>query len=231
MPAFQRLCLPGIGQLAATYAAGPVWHGSTTKPVQFAPMAKKAAIRLYNRVAAWDRRTRRKGCQGGVIGKAGVAVIRAMLFDFINYRTGQLDPSYEGLALKTGYSRATIATALRKLRAAGVLAWVRRCVGEMRDGRYVLAQERNAYAVLPESHWRGYTAPQEAPTAPDAGTWGEHPPLPTAIAQAIEDRRMGLSAASAIAALESDPADSLAAALARLGKAVGLRQSSAQQGV
>jgi hypothetical protein len=43
-----------------------------------------------------------------------------------------------------------------------VVAWVRRCAESWRDGRFVLAQETNAYAVLPEGQWRGYRPPLEA---------------------------------------------------------------------
>ena len=85
----------------------------------------------------------------------------------------------------------TVATALKRLRELGILNWVRRCAENWRDGRFVLEQETNAYAVLPESQWRGYRPPPEPPAAPWPGTWGEPAPMPSALAQA---------------ALESDPA-------------------------
>ena len=50
----------------------------------------------------------------------------------------------------------TVATALRRLRELRILNWVRRCAESWRDGRFMLEQETNAYAVLPESQWRGY---------------------------------------------------------------------------
>ena len=78
----------------------------------------------------------------------------------------------------------------------------------------VLTQETNAYAVLPESHWRGYRPPQEPP-APLPGTWGDPPPLPSALAQAALEGDL----AGKVHVLASDPKDGLAAALARLGRA------------
>ena len=52
------------------------------------------------------------------------------------------------------------------------------------DGRFVLEQETNAYAVLPESQWRGYRPPLEPPV-PAAGTFlGDPAPLLSAAAQA-----------------------------------------------
>ena len=41
----------------------------------------------------------------------------------------------------------SVATALKRLRELGILNWVRRCAETWRDGRFVLEQETNAYAV------------------------------------------------------------------------------------
>jgi hypothetical protein len=65
----------------------------------------------------------------------------------------------------------------------------------------------------------GYSAPPPAPP-PDPGTWGDHPPMGRAIDVAIMVAREGGDVAPRIAALESEPGDGLAAALARLGRAV-----------
>ena len=43
--------------LPQTYAAWPVWSDSTTAPVHFAPLAKKAAVRLWHRARDFDRST------------------------------------------------------------------------------------------------------------------------------------------------------------------------------
>ena len=40
---------------------------------------------------------------------------------------------------------------LQRLRALGILNWVRRCAESWRDRRFVLEQQTNAYAVLPDS--------------------------------------------------------------------------------
>ena len=49
-----------------------------------------------------------------------------------------------------------------------------------------MEQETNAYAVLPDSQWRGYRPPLEAP-APAPGTWGEPSPMPSVLAQAAAE--------------------------------------------
>jgi hypothetical protein len=212
--------LPGLTALARTYAPWPVWSDSTTKPVRFAPLAKKAAVRLWHRARDFDRGTHQHGHHGGALGHAGLAVLHALIFDFLNHRTGRLDPSYAGIAAKAGVCVRTVATALQRLRELGILNWVRRCAERWADGRFVLEQETNAYAVLPESQWRGYRPPQEPP-GPAPGTWGDPPPMLSAVAQAALEGDL----AGKVQALASDPKDGLAAALARLGRAFMARDS------
>ena len=130
-------------------------------------------------------------------------MLHALIFDFLNHRTGRLDPSYAAIAAKAGVCVRTVATALQRLRELGILNWVRRCAESWRDGRFVLEQESNAYAVLPESQWRGYRPPQEPP-GPAPGTWGDPPPMPSALAQAALE---GDLAGKVHVLLASDPKD------------------------
>jgi hypothetical protein len=214
--------LPGFIALARTYAPWPVWSGSVAKPVRFAPMGKKAAVRLWHRARDFDRGTHEPGHHGGAVGHTGLAVLHALIFDFLNHRTGRLDPSYAAIAAKAGVCVRTVASALQRLKALGILNWVRRCAERRAaDGRFVLEQETNAYAVLPESQWRGgYRAPLEPPGSA-SGTWGEPAPMLSAIAQATLENDL----AGKVQALASDPKDGLAAALARLGRAFMARDS------
>jgi hypothetical protein len=89
--------LPGFSA-PQNYAPWPVWAGSTTKPVRFAAMAKKAAVRLWHRARDFDRGTHQPGHHGGAVGHTGLAVLHALIFDFLNHRTGRLDPSYAAIA-------------------------------------------------------------------------------------------------------------------------------------
>ena len=78
-------------------------------------------------------------------------VLHSLVFDFLNYRTGRLDPSYTAITRpRLESALRTVATALKRLRELGILNWVRRCAENWRDGRFVLEQKTNAYAVLPE---------------------------------------------------------------------------------
>jgi len=213
--------LPGV-TASTTYAAWPVWSDSTTQTVRFQPMPKKAAVRLWHRARDFDRQTRGsrgKRTHGGELGHSALQVLHALIFDFLNFRTGRLDPSYAAIARQANVCERAVATALVRLKALGILNWVRRCAETWRDGRYVLEQQTNAYAVLPCSQWRGYREPPEAPR-PAPGTWGDHPRMPSVLDQAVLERTISGSERSVIAILQTAPPNSLEAALARLGRAV-----------
>jgi hypothetical protein len=214
-------CLPALPGFTPpkTYAAWPVWSGSTTKEILYQPLPRKAATRLFHRARDFDRRTRRKDHHGGSLGHAALQVLHSLLFDFLNYRNGQLDPSHAAIARKANVCERTVRNALNRLRDLGILNWVRRCVEKMVDGRFTLEQETNAYAILPPSQWRGYKEPADPP-APAPGTWGDHPPLPSLIAQAAEERRVGGDMRAMLRVLDSDAGDELAAAFAGLGRAM-----------
>jgi hypothetical protein len=209
--------IPGMGRDSQkSYAAWPVWSGSTTKTIRYQPLPRKAATKLFHRARDFDRKTRRKDHHGGAVGHAALQVLHALIFDFLNYRSGQLDPSHAQIACKANVCERTVRNALNRLRDLGILNWVRRCAEKWLDGRFTLEQETNAYAVLPPSQWRGYKEPPEPPP-PMPGTWGDHPPLPSVVAQAAEERKAGGGMRDMLRILDADPTDALALALARLG--------------
>ena len=217
--AFASPALPGLPDGPKTHAAWPVWSGSTTREIRFRPVPKKAAVRLWHRARDFDRRTRRPGRHGGAVGHAALQVLHALIFDFLNYRSGRLDPSHAAIARKANVCERTVRTALARLKSLGILDWVRRCAESWRDGRFVLEQETNAYAVLPCAQWRGYREPPEPP-APWPDAWGATPPLPSPLVQAAAEVRAGGTLRSVVGILAADPSDALALALARLGRAM-----------
>jgi hypothetical protein len=196
-----------------------VWSNSTTKEIRFQPMAKKVATKLWHRARDFDRRTKCKDHHGGAVGHAALQVLHTLIFDFLNYMSGRLDPSHAAIARKANVCERTVRNALNRLRDLGILNWVRRCAKNWCDGKLVLEQETNAYAVLPSSQWRGYTPPPDAP-APVSGTWGDHPPLPSVLAQATAERKAGGDMRTVIGILDSDPTDELATAFASFGRAM-----------
>ena len=109
---------------------------------------RNARARLLFQAEALDRRTRRPGQHGGVLKRTGLAVLKALLLQFANVVTGRCDPGYATLARVAGVARSTVAVALARLEAAGLLERVRRQVGTVRH--------TNAY-VFPKSEFRPET--------------------------------------------------------------------------
>jgi hypothetical protein len=210
--------LPGFPNLQPR-APWPVWRGSVAGPVRFAPVSRKQAARLWHAARRWDRETRHPGRHGGIIGRTALAALYALLFDFLNHQTGRLDPSLDAIAHKAGYCRRAVVDALARLRDLGLIAWRRRCE-ETRDaeGRFRLRQKTNAYGLLPPSQWIGYR--DNDPPPPDPATLGAPERVPDPIEAAVAEITGGQRKA-AMAALEADPGDRLAVALAKLGRAVG----------
>jgi hypothetical protein len=208
-------CLPSLPGFAGpkTYAPSPVWRGSVAEPVKFQPMPAKVAGKLYSDARRLERQTRQPGRQDGVLGRNGLAVLHALLFDCLDHATGVLEPSQATIAKWANISPRSVARGLAALKAAGVINWLRRCDRVFEGGRMLLKQITNAYAVLPVSQWFGFWRKPAAPP-PARGTWGDPTPFPTAIEAASIEGREGGSPRAQLRALEGDPADTVAAALA-----------------
>ena len=121
--------LPGLGlpQSATagsqqTYAPWPVWRDST-KVVNFMPLPKKKAAKIWHKARSFERRTRQPGKQDGALGRDGLLVLHALAIATI--------------ARKANMSVSSVKRGLANLKAAGVLHWVRRAA-ETRDeqGRF-----------------------------------------------------------------------------------------------
>src|SRR5918911_4841622 len=98
MPLSFQGSLPGLlAWTEQTYAPHPVWSGSTAKTVRFMPVPKKVAIRQWRHARAFDRQTTQPGRHGGAIGHTGLQVLHSLIFDFLNFTTGRLDPSYAAI--------------------------------------------------------------------------------------------------------------------------------------
>jgi hypothetical protein len=209
--------LPGFDS-PKSYATWPVWSGSTTAEIKWPKVIKEAVIEWYHKARRWNAAKEIAGRYGGTLGNSALRVLECLVFDFQNWRTGRLDPSYVHIAAKTGLGRSTVAAALARLKQYGLIHWQQRSNHHWHDGRFELKQITNAYALLPPSQWRGLDLPPDEPPPPDPGTWGDHPPLPSVIEQAITEKNEGGSFAAQLARLEDDPNDETAAALARIGR-------------
>jgi hypothetical protein len=214
-----RDTFPGMLPHARTCAPWPVWKDSTTKPVRSQPMTRREAHQLYRDAEEFERQTRKPGHQDGALGRNGLKVLYALLFHFLNYRSGALYPSRKKIAREAIISERSVDRGLVSLKKAGILNWLRRCeevVGAL--GGFLMRQISNAYAVLPCSQWRGYKPPPPPPPPPTPSCWGARPPEDP-YGEATRDGDM----AGRITALEAEAATGspLSAAIAK-----GLRRSA-----
>jgi hypothetical protein len=172
------------------------------------PVSKRAAVKTYHLAREYDRQT-------GALGLAALAVLHGLLFDCYDHRTGRCDPSGATLATRANVNPATVWRALARLEAAGIIRRHRRC-GTGEDG--CRRQLTNAYVIRDPAHWAGFKHAPDPP-APEAGTWGDHPPLTDA--DVAPDR----AAKIAVWQADADRGDSLARALAVFGRAINARQA------
>jgi len=122
------------------------------------PLDRNARARLVWHAEQLERRTKLPGRRNGVLGYTSLAVLRALLFVFMNRQTGVTVPSYTALQCATGLCRQSIATALARLEAVGLVRVTRRLVRERRarvspitgEPELVLEtrQTSNAYAFV-----------------------------------------------------------------------------------
>ena len=121
---------------------------------------RNARARLLFHAETLDRRTRLPGQHGGVLKRTGLAVLRALLFHFTNVVTARCDPSFDTLAHAATVSRSTVAVALGRLEAAGLLERVRRQVGPVRYSNaycFPAAETLPRSRVSPKSGFRAAT--------------------------------------------------------------------------
>lgn len=197
----------------------PVWRNSTTRPIKWIKVSKKKASRIWHQARIWDRQTRAKNKHGGCIGRTGLAVLYSLLWDSLNWKTGQLDPSIETIARRANVGRTATINALKRLKKLRIIDWMRRCVRSIdENGEFRLRQLTNAYGVAGPEEWTRPKPP--APPPPHPSELGFPAPMPDAIDAAIASMN-GDSSSSAYGELMSDQSDRLAVALARLGRAMG----------
>jgi DNA-binding transcriptional ArsR family regulator len=121
---------------------------------------RNARARLLFHAEALDRRTHLPGQHGGVLKRTGLAVLKALLFSFANAVTARCDPGYDALARAAGVARSTVAVALQRLEAAGLLTRIRRQAGRVRYTnayRFPAAETLPKPSVSPKSGFRTQT--------------------------------------------------------------------------
>ena len=155
------------------------------------PLDRNERARILTLAESLERRTKPAGGRNGVLGYIGLTVLKALLLRFHRGPDGVCCPSYTVLQAATGLCRQSIARALQRLEAAGILRITRRLIREVIDGGgfplRICRQGSNLYAVFePAEHAERLpvraTAPRQFPGAMFAAlvkTMGWRPSLPS----------------------------------------------------
>ncbi len=121
---------------------------------------------LYARAAS--RRLRKTGSHGGPLTHAREKVLRALLYDFLNWQDGRCFPSYARIAQAAGVARSVVGEAILVIEALGIGRVVNRLVRvrwRERDGngaareRWRVLRTSNAYEFFVPKSSTGYPQP------------------------------------------------------------------------
>lgn len=189
------------------------------------PLSRRNAARIiqaaekYDRLARMRHRRGRTRAKNGDLGHVAIAVLRALLFRFHDFRSGQIDPALETIARAIGHSTAAVHAAAKRLREHGFLVWLRRYVKTGREGLRgpQVEQTSNAYQVrIPKA----LTVPEAPPPDDD---------VHRRLTDAAETERMiaSLPLEEQAGAIVEDAG--LAAVFARLGRAIEAAERGSNQ--
>ncbi len=148
------------------------WRKGSVYAASFRPLDRNQRAAILFLAEALERRTHEPGRHGGVLGRTGLAVLRALVCQFHNCKSGQLDPSIASIAKAANVARSTAQEALNRLELCGLIDRTRRIIrARVRywseaAGRVVTAervlQTSNAYRLngpLPDrSEYGDYSA-------------------------------------------------------------------------
>jgi hypothetical protein len=87
------------------------------------PHDKNARARIEAYIRAWNARHKRPGQHIGPVTQAGLRVLKALLWHFLNWKNGRCFPSAEAIGEVAQCHRDTVFEALRALEATGALEW------------------------------------------------------------------------------------------------------------
>ncbi len=109
------------------------------------PLDREAKVRIMAYARGYNAKHRREGQHQGPITWAFLRVLKAMLWEFHNNRTGYCFPSYETIAEKAQCCRDTVYEAIKVLEDSGILDWVHRFDKIFIEGSWKVIRVSNAY--------------------------------------------------------------------------------------
>jgi hypothetical protein len=166
------------------------------------PLDRNAKARIFAYAKSYNARHRREGQHQGPITWAFFRVLKAMLWDIHNPRSGHCFPSYETIAQKAKCCRDTVYEAIHALEKSGILDWVNRFDKIYKD-RWQVIRVSNAYLFR-----------DPLPCATFSESYKSENPAGT-----LHQEKISTNAPPKIIIL--DPGNSLDATLIRLGRTLG----------
>lgn len=126
----------------------PINDGSRRGGKRWTAALLKAAKQFEIRTRAARRETE-PGCRNGDLGDVGIEVLE-FLYSTVDYASGRLDPALRTIADAIGRAYSAVHEAMKRLRKAGFLHWIRRSkpVEDPEPGGPKVEQASNAYALL-----------------------------------------------------------------------------------
>jgi hypothetical protein len=139
-------------------------------PGRAIPLDRNAKVRVMAYARAWTARNRQPGQHKGPVTRAFLDVLRVLLWEFHNSRSGVCFPSYDSIAIKAGCARSTVAAALKALEWAGVLTWQHRIVRIRERCRDLFSHDGWRWRVIRTSNAYTFVDPQASKSENRPGT-------------------------------------------------------------
>jgi hypothetical protein len=179
------------------------------------PLDRNAKVRITMAARAHNARHRSAGQHWGPLTRTTLDVLDAMLWGFHNSKGGDCFPSYESIAAKAKCCRDSVYEAIKALEAAGLLTWVN-CFTKVRTaGKDLFGRATTVWQVIRTSNFYLFRDP--LPCAENHKP--EHFPCKSENPPGTLNQEI-LSSNQAPKIIVLDPANSLDAALIRLGRAM-----------
>ena len=180
-----------------------------------APLDRNAKARIMIYARAWSAKHRQPGQHRGLLTRAFMEVLEALLWGFHNSKDGRCFPSYESIAAKAECSRDTVYEAIKALEFANVLTWVNRITRIRTRELDLFGQMATRWRIIRTSNAYIFRDPLPcAQTRPEAG-FSSKSENPTGTL----NQEISISSSKKVSP-DLPPDSPLALALARLGNAM-----------
>lgn len=176
------------------------------------PLDRAGKARVMANADAYNEKYKAPGQHRGPLTRVTLEVLRVLLWEFHNSKSGSCFPSYESIAKKAQCCRDSVCVAIKALEKAGIITWVN-CLSRIRTASRDLAGRMvHGWKVIRTSNFYLFRDP--LPCAPERFfSKSENPPR--------TQYQDSFSTAQAVKVIVLDPRNPLEAALARLGEAGG----------